>query len=113
MTVGAGISVSDGKLTVLGSCVLTDVHPNIEVAPATGGALATGAFIGVRSDQIGSRRVFPVGKLEYACFPFDSMAYSCCPALSVFDEHSTRLRSQLMVVDFLLLNIMNRERQAF
>lgn len=64
MTVGAGISVSDGKLTVLGSCVLTDVHPNIEVAPASGGALASGAFIGVRSDQMGSRRVFPVGKLE-------------------------------------------------
>lgn len=64
MTVGAGISVSDGKLTVLGSCVLTDVHPNIEVAPASGGSLASGAFLGVRSDQTGSRRVFPVGKLE-------------------------------------------------
>ncbi|XP_030523184.1 probable galactinol--sucrose galactosyltransferase 1 [Rhodamnia argentea] len=64
MTVGAGISVSNGKLTVLGSCVLTDVHPNIEVAPAGGGGLASGAFIGVRSDQTGSRRVFPVGKLE-------------------------------------------------
>ncbi|KAI6690747.1 hypothetical protein NL676_027575 [Syzygium grande] len=65
MTVGAGISVSDGKLTVLGSRVLTDVHPNIEVVPAGGGgAMASGAFIGVRCDQVGSRRVFPVGKLE-------------------------------------------------
>lgn len=64
MTVGAGISVSDGKLTVLGSSVLTDVHPNIEVTHAAGDGLASGAFLGVRSDQIGSRRVFPVGKLE-------------------------------------------------
>lgn len=64
MTVGAGISVSDGRLMVLGSCVLTDVDRNIEVTPAPGGALVNGAFVGVRSDQVGSRRVFPVGKLE-------------------------------------------------
>ncbi|KAA8523507.1 hypothetical protein F0562_009930 [Nyssa sinensis] len=64
MTVGAGISVADGKLNVLGNCILTDVHDNIFVTPATGDALINGAFIGVRSDQIGSRRVFPLGKLE-------------------------------------------------
>ncbi|OWM81110.1 probable galactinol--sucrose galactosyltransferase 1 [Punica granatum] len=64
MTVGAGITVSDGRLMVLGSCVLTDVDRNIEVTPAPGGALVNGAFLGVRSDQVGSRRVFPVGKLE-------------------------------------------------
>ncbi|XWS09587.1 hypothetical protein CRYUN_Cryun39dG0002600 [Craigia yunnanensis] len=65
MTVGAGISVSDdGKLMVLGNCILHDVPDNIVVTPASGGALANGAFIGVVSDQIGSRRVFPVGKLE-------------------------------------------------
>ncbi|KAK8490547.1 hypothetical protein V6N11_055774 [Hibiscus sabdariffa] len=65
MTVGAGICVSDdGKLMVLGNCVLHDVPNNIVVVPASGGALANGAFIGVVSDKIGSRRVFPVGKLQ-------------------------------------------------
>ncbi|KAK6269415.1 hypothetical protein POUND7_006520 [Theobroma cacao] len=65
MTVGAGISVSDdGKLMVLGDCILHDVPDNIVVTPASGGALANGAFIGVVSDQMGSRRVFPIGKLE-------------------------------------------------
>uniref|UniRef100_A0A5B7BDP3 galactinol--sucrose galactosyltransferase n=1 Tax=Davidia involucrata TaxID=16924 RepID=A0A5B7BDP3_DAVIN len=64
MTVGAGISVADGKLNVLGNCILSDVHDNIFVTPATGDALINGAFIGVRSDQIGSRCVFPLGKLE-------------------------------------------------
>ena len=65
MTVGAGISVADGNLVVLGSTVLHDVHENIVVTAATGGALVNGAFIGVRSGQNGSRRVFPIGKLEY------------------------------------------------
>ena len=49
----------------MGNCVLTNVKDNIVVTPATGGSLINGAFIGVTSDQIGSRRVFPVGKLEY------------------------------------------------
>lgn len=65
MTVGAGIGVADGKLMVLGKPVLHDVHKNIVVTAAPGGALVNGAFIGVRSDQSGSRRVFPIGKLEY------------------------------------------------
>ena len=65
MTVGAGISVGDGNLNVLGDVILTDVHDNIFVSPATGDGLVNGAFIGVRSDQTGSRRVFPVGKLQY------------------------------------------------
>jgi hypothetical protein len=65
MTVGAGISVADGNLVVLGSTVLHDVHENIMVTAATGGALVNGGFIGVRSAQNGSRRVFPIGKLEY------------------------------------------------
>ncbi|XP_015881674.3 probable galactinol--sucrose galactosyltransferase 1 [Ziziphus jujuba] len=64
MTIGAGISVADGKLTVLGNTVLVDVPDNIVVTPATGGALANGAFVGVTSDQMGCRRVFPVGKLQ-------------------------------------------------
>ncbi|EOY11890.1 hypothetical protein QUC31_001545 [Theobroma cacao] len=67
MTVGAGISVSDGKLTVYGNCILRDVHDYVVITPASSGlgdALINGAFIGVRSDQKGSRRVFPVGKLE-------------------------------------------------
>ncbi|KAJ6980533.1 hypothetical protein D5086_022697 [Populus alba] len=64
MTVGAGISVADRKLVVLGNCVLNDVHDNIEITPASGGGFINGAFIGVRSDQVGCRRVFPVGKLE-------------------------------------------------
>ena len=65
MTVGAGISVADGNLVVLGNKVLHEVHDNIVVTAATGGALVNGAFIGVRSNQMGSRRVFPIGKLEY------------------------------------------------
>ncbi|KAK4439648.1 putative galactinol--sucrose galactosyltransferase 1 [Sesamum alatum] len=64
MTVGAGISVSNGRLNVLGENILSDVHDNIIVTPATGGLLTNGAFIGVQSNQIGSRRVFPVGKLQ-------------------------------------------------
>ncbi|XP_026406042.1 probable galactinol--sucrose galactosyltransferase 1 [Papaver somniferum] len=64
MTVGAGISVSDKKLIVLGNSILTDVHDNIDITPASGDDLMNGAFIGVTSDQRGSRRVFPVGKLE-------------------------------------------------
>lgn len=64
MTVGAGINVADGKLMVLGNCILSDVNGNIAVTPASGDALINGAFLGVRSEQMGSRRVFPVGKLE-------------------------------------------------
>ncbi|CAI9088136.1 OLC1v1022382C1 [Oldenlandia corymbosa var. corymbosa] len=64
MTIGAGISVADGKLNVLGNCILTDVCDNVVVTPATGEAMATGAFIGVQSDIKGSRTVFPIGKLE-------------------------------------------------
>lgn len=65
MTVGAGITLSDGNLTVLGTPVLSDVHNNITVTPAPGGGVMNGAFIGVQSDQTGCRRVFPVGKLMY------------------------------------------------
>lgn len=63
MTVGAGITLSDANLTVLGNRVLSDVHNNITLTAAPGGGVMNGAFIGVQSDQIGSRRVFPVGKL--------------------------------------------------
>lgn len=62
---GAGISVADGNLMVLGSKVLSQVHDNVLVTPPSGGALLNGAFLGVASDQKGSRRVFPIGKLEY------------------------------------------------
>ncbi|KAL5972343.1 flavodoxin-like fold protein [Asimina triloba] len=64
MTVGAGISVSDGNLVVLGTPILSDVHDNIILTPAGGNGLINGAFIGVTSDHGGSRRVFPVGKLD-------------------------------------------------
>ncbi|MCV2423668.1 hypothetical protein LNV47_24090 [Paucibacter sp. DJ4R-1] len=60
MTVGATIGVSDGNLVVLGNRILTDVHDNVIVTPDAG----AGAFIGVNSDQVGSRRIFPVGKLQ-------------------------------------------------
>lgn len=65
MTVGAGISVADGSLMVLGKKVLSEVRNNVVVTPASGGALLNGAFLGVESDQKGSRTVFPIGKLEY------------------------------------------------
>lgn len=65
MTVGSGLTVADGKLTVKGKTVLVDVKDNIFVTQlADGGALADGAFLGVTSDQMGSRRVFPLGKLS-------------------------------------------------
>ncbi|KAI4306268.1 hypothetical protein L6164_029561 [Bauhinia variegata] len=64
MTIGAGITVTDGNLMVLGKKLLTEVHDNVLVRPASGGALLNGAFLGVTSDQKGSRRVFPIGKLE-------------------------------------------------
>ncbi|XVF76960.1 hypothetical protein PTKIN_Ptkin14bG0001800 [Pterospermum kingtungense] len=68
MTVGGRISVSEGKLTVFGNCILHDVHDNVVITPASGSgsgdSIINGAFIGVRSDQKGSRRVFPIGKLH-------------------------------------------------
>lgn len=64
MTVGAGITVADGNLNVLGKCILRDIHDNVLVIPATGENCINGAFIGVQSDQKGCRLVFPVGKLE-------------------------------------------------
>ncbi|KAJ1415527.1 Glycosyl hydrolases 36 [Sesbania bispinosa] len=63
MTVGAGISVADGNLMVLGKKVLSHVHDNVLVTPASGGALLNGAFLGVASHQKGSRRVFPLASL--------------------------------------------------
>ncbi|KAL6562475.1 flavodoxin-like fold protein [Orobanche gracilis] len=68
MTVGSRVSVSsDGRLNVLGETILSDVHDNIILTPAAGGILTNGAFIGVQSDRIGSRIVFPVGKLQPCC----------------------------------------------
>lgn len=64
MADGAGISVADGKLMVLGNCILSDVHENIVITPASSNGLIDGAFIAARSDQSGSRRVFMVGKLQ-------------------------------------------------
>ncbi|PWA67897.1 seed imbibition 1 [Artemisia annua] len=64
MTVGAGISVSDGKLNVFGTPVLTHVHDNVVVTSSSDDGMIDGGFIGVRSDQTGSRMVFPVGKLD-------------------------------------------------
>ncbi|VVB00166.1 unnamed protein product [Arabis nemorensis] len=64
MTVGAGITVNDSDLVVLGHRVLHNVPENVLVTPASGNALIDGAFLGVSSDQTGSHRVFPLGKLE-------------------------------------------------
>ncbi|WCJ32540.1 seed imbibition 1 [Euphorbia peplus] len=64
MTVGAGITVADGNLTVQGNVVLHNVHKNIEITLSASDSSVNGAFIGVRSDQIGSHRVFPIGTLE-------------------------------------------------
>ena len=64
MTVGAGVSVADRNLNVFGKPVLTDVHDNVFVTSSSGDGIINGAFIGVRSDQTGSRRVFPVGKIQ-------------------------------------------------
>ncbi|OMP06969.1 Raffinose synthase [Corchorus olitorius] len=65
MSVGAGICLSDGKLTVFGNSILHHVHHNVVITPAsTDNANANGAFIGVTSDHKGSTRLFPLGKLE-------------------------------------------------
>lgn len=83
MTVGAGITVSDGNLVVLGNTILSDVHDNIVVTPAAGGSLTNGAFIGVHSDGLGSRRVFPVGKLQYVP-PDLSASFSLFSSVGVY-----------------------------
>ncbi|GAA0172904.1 hypothetical protein LIER_26634 [Lithospermum erythrorhizon] len=70
MTIGAGISVTNGSLNVLGQEILSNVNDSIYVTPATEEGLINGAFIGVQSDHHGSRRLFPVGRLEglrYMC----------------------------------------------
>jgi raffinose synthase len=79
MTVGAGITVADGNLMVLGKKVLSNVHDNVLVTPPSGGSLLNCAFIGVQSHQKGSRRVFPIGKLEYVLFSLCkiSVLYFC------------------------------------
>lgn len=65
MTIGAGINVTgDKKLVVLGKQVLSHVPDNVFLTQSPGDGSVTGAFIGVESDRLGSRRVFPIGKLE-------------------------------------------------
>lgn len=82
---GAGISVADGNLVVLGNTILSDVHDNIVITPAAGDSLISGAFIGVHSDRLGSRRVFPVGKLQYdlndPSFLFFLLVFAVCVGL--------------------------------
>ncbi|KAI3456757.1 hypothetical protein Pfo_013420 [Paulownia fortunei] len=56
-----GLSLADGKLRVSGNCILTDIHENVFLTPAKS---KQGSFIGVKSDQRGSRVVFPLGKLK-------------------------------------------------
>ncbi|KAF4349500.1 hypothetical protein F8388_008443 [Cannabis sativa] len=63
MTVGAGITATEGNLRVLGKTVLVDVPDNIVLTHTAGDH--HGAFLGVVSDQIGSRRVFSLGKLQF------------------------------------------------
>jgi hypothetical protein len=75
MTVGAGITVADGNLMVLGKKVLSNVHDNVLVTPPSGGSLLNGAYIGVQSDQKGSRRVFPIGKLEYVLVSLQNFCF--------------------------------------
>ncbi|KAJ3677562.1 hypothetical protein LUZ60_003286 [Juncus effusus] len=64
MTIGAGITVQNGDLVVLGTKILSEVHDNIVLTPAGGAGLMNGAFIGVKSERGGSHNVFPVGKLQ-------------------------------------------------
>ncbi|KAL2483785.1 putative galactinol--sucrose galactosyltransferase 1 [Forsythia ovata] len=59
--VAGDIFLSDGNLSVSGNCILTDIHDNIFLTPAK---THHGTFIGVKSDKIGSRLVFPIGKLK-------------------------------------------------
>lgn len=66
MTVGAGITIADGNLVVLGSEILSDVHENVILTPASGDSLLNGAFIGVNSDGCGSCRVFPIGAYYFS-----------------------------------------------
>lgn len=64
MTVTPGISVEDGNLMVMGECILSNVHENITVTPASGVGMVNGAFLGATSDFSKSHHVFPIGQLE-------------------------------------------------
>lgn len=64
MTVTPGISIVDGQLMVLGQCVLSNVHGNITLTPASGVGMVNGAFLGATSDQSKSHHIFPIGQLE-------------------------------------------------
>lgn len=64
MTVTPGISIVDGQLMVFGQCVLSNVHGNVTLTPASGVGMVNGAFLGATSDQSRSHHVFPIGQLE-------------------------------------------------
>lgn len=64
MTIGAGIAVQNGDLVILGTKILSDVHDNITVTPASGSGMTHGAYIGVKSERGDSHNVFPIGKLQ-------------------------------------------------
>ncbi|KAK4484736.1 hypothetical protein RD792_007329 [Penstemon davidsonii] len=58
----AELSLSNGKLNVSNTSILTDIHPSIFLTPAKSNH--SGTFIGVNSNHHGSRVLFPVGKLK-------------------------------------------------
>jgi raffinose synthase len=64
MTIGAGIAVQNGDLVVLGTKILSYVHDNIILTPASGTGITNGSFLGVKSKSSGSHNVFPIGKLQ-------------------------------------------------
>lgn len=71
MTVTPGISIADGNLMVLGKRILSNVHGNITLTPASGVGMVNGAFLGAKSDQSKSHHVFPIGALE-------GLRFMCC-----------------------------------
>lgn len=86
MTVGAGIhiDVTEKKLLVLGKELFSDVHDNVILTQCAEDAFVAGAFIGVDSDRLGSRRVFSVGKLE--CVFFTSSIIICFLCFHAFQS---------------------------
>ncbi|CAA7395888.1 unnamed protein product [Spirodela intermedia] len=63
MTIGAGVSISEGRLLVRGRTVLTGVPPGVALTPVGGGRAA--AFVGAASSpgESKARHVFTLGRL--------------------------------------------------
>ncbi|CAN4113047.1 unnamed protein product [Withania somnifera] len=74
MTITPAIRISDRKLMVKGTTILTNVPDNVTTTSGATSGPSEGVFIGAEFDQESSRHVLPLGKLEdvrfLSCFRF-------------------------------------------